>query len=174
MSLCKAKTKNGLQCSKKSTSSGYCSIHYKKFVNESKEVYECPICYEDFDSDNAIILHCNHSFCKNCLIKSNKAKCALCRSEFNEEEKTKYILNFDASKKAITELISIFKTLESVVDLSDDVKIANLSCKLAGQFKGISLISLFGDLDNFHILSKVCSYEDTINSNEFKNICNNL
>ena len=74
----------------------------------------------------------------------------------------------------MSELASIFKSLENNLDFTDDVKLANVSCKLAKIFKGVSLISLFGELENSSVLSKVCDYEETINSNEFKTICKNL
>ena len=175
MSFCIAKTKKGIQCSKKPLLNGYCSIHCEKEQkNHEPEKIECPICYCELTTENTVSLHCNHSFCKTCLIKSNKSKCALCRDVFNDDEKNNYILNFKASKKAMSELASIFKSLENNLDFTDDVKIANVSCKLAKIFKGVSLISLFGELENSSVLSKVCDYEETINSNEFKTICKNL
>jgi hypothetical protein len=53
---------------------------------------ECPICYDEKESNNFVKLGCNHDFCKECIIetmKSNhttKLSCALCRAEVKSIE----------------------------------------------------------------------------------------
>ena len=54
--------------------------NYNKDIH--KEI-ECPICFEEFDNEIAI-LPCSHYFHEECLIKwwnkSNKFECPICRS----------------------------------------------------------------------------------------------
>lgn len=50
--------------------------------------YECSICYEeDLDGKNGCTTPCNHTFCKQCIFQwgrnNPKAKCPMCRNEFN-------------------------------------------------------------------------------------------
>ena len=45
--------------------------------------HDCVICFEKIDSNNMIILRCNHSFHKECiitLVKKRNRKCPLCRN----------------------------------------------------------------------------------------------
>ena len=52
-----------------------------------KESCECPICYDEKESNNFVKLGCNHEFCKDCVIKTMKTNhstnlcCALCRAD---------------------------------------------------------------------------------------------
>jgi hypothetical protein len=57
----------------------------------SKEVKECPICYEEISTkDNNCITACNHSFCFTCILRCTirNDSCPICRTallETNEE-----------------------------------------------------------------------------------------
>tara|TARA_B100001287_G_C22197143_1_gene306239 strand:+ start:34 stop:453 length:420 start_codon:yes stop_codon:yes gene_type:complete len=49
-----------------------------------KKKYDlCPICQEQLQEKNLIILSCNHSFCASCILKNLNytRKCPLCRKE---------------------------------------------------------------------------------------------
>ena len=73
------------KCSEKSKEDKL-SEHIKQQV-ESKINYTdddmCPICYEDFNSGNGVVLHCKHSFHLSCITKwlSTETTCPYCRTE---------------------------------------------------------------------------------------------
>jgi len=62
--------------------------------HELEEKEECPICLTDQKKFDILITNCNHSFCKDCVMKSisiskNARKplsCALCRADVNALE----------------------------------------------------------------------------------------
>jgi hypothetical protein len=56
---------------------------------DTNEICECSICYDEKELQNFVKLGCNHEFCKDCLITTmktsqingNNLSCALCRTE---------------------------------------------------------------------------------------------
>ena len=62
--------------------------------DELQEQEECPICLTDQKKHDIIITNCNHSFCKDCVVKSldmsknarKQLSCALCRSQVHSLE----------------------------------------------------------------------------------------
>ena len=60
-------------------------------MNENKDVEECCVCYEPvFESDK---LSCNHLVHFECIYKSKKSKCPLCRADlfFSKEQGEKMV-----------------------------------------------------------------------------------
>jgi hypothetical protein len=63
-----------------------CIDNYKK--SDKKRNFECPICYENCYTKEAITTQCNHSYCATCFMSIMKTahadnrelSCALCRS----------------------------------------------------------------------------------------------
>jgi hypothetical protein len=60
-------------------------------VDESTDdlIKECSICYEEYKSKNSVKLDCEHTFCKDCIVKILKTKpsvhrCAMCRHEITQ------------------------------------------------------------------------------------------
>jgi len=61
---------------------------------ELEEQEECPICLTDQKKHDILITNCNHSFCKDCVVKSldmsknarKQLSCALCRSQVKSLE----------------------------------------------------------------------------------------
>lgn len=63
----------------------YCDDHeYKN--NICKDISECCICFENINKNNEIPLDCGHLFHKECLLKTNKTTCPLCKISFTEIE----------------------------------------------------------------------------------------
>jgi len=87
---CKGYTKSGKKCSRKIKSDKtYCHQHlnYKNY-----EKNECPVCFEEIVSN--VPLSCGHWIHKNCVIRSGKPQCPICRSQITnltnkEIEKTR-------------------------------------------------------------------------------------
>jgi hypothetical protein len=52
----------------------------KEFYLNSSLIYDCPLCFEDINSENLIISDCGHYYCSNCLIKLDK--CLTCNYNF--------------------------------------------------------------------------------------------
>ena len=55
---------------------------------DSKEIQECPICFEVLGEKNRCITECGHSFCTKCLLKAfeDNSSCPCCRTMLVEEE----------------------------------------------------------------------------------------
>jgi len=64
----------------------YCDEHEFK-NNMCKDVIECCICFETINKSNEIPLECGHLFHKNCLLKTDKNICPLCKVSFTNIEK---------------------------------------------------------------------------------------
>ena len=64
----------------------YCDEHEFK-NNMCKDVIECCICFENINKENEIPLDCGHLFHKNCLLKTDKIICPLCKVSFTNIEK---------------------------------------------------------------------------------------
>jgi len=64
----------------------YCSEHEFK-NNMCKDIIECCICLESINKENEIPLECGHLFHKNCLLKTDKNICPLCKVSFTNIEK---------------------------------------------------------------------------------------
>lgn len=62
--------------------------------DETEKQEECPICLTDQKIHDTIMTNCNHSFCKDCVVKSldvsknarKQLSCALCRSQVHSLE----------------------------------------------------------------------------------------
>lgn len=48
-----------------------------------KEIFECPICYEQIHSNNICCAPCSHSYCQTCY--SRLTICAICRNPINTQ-----------------------------------------------------------------------------------------
>ena len=65
-------------------------------ISEDNKLTECQICFERYNKTNKEpkILSCEHTFCKECLIKSIKAveeiNCFICRAKQSEKDVEKY------------------------------------------------------------------------------------
>ena len=48
-------------------------------------IYQCPICYDEYDINNCITTDCNHKYCQHCFknifYNKNIHKCSLCRND---------------------------------------------------------------------------------------------
>ena len=76
-------------CKKKFTTTNstkmYCNEHeYKN--NICKDIIECCICFEIINKENEIPLDCGHLFHKECLLKTDKILCPLCKVSFTNIE----------------------------------------------------------------------------------------
>jgi hypothetical protein len=76
-------------CKKKFTTKNstkmYCDEHEFK-NNMWKDVIECCICFETINKSNEIPLECGHLFHKECLLKTDKIVCPLCKVSFTYME----------------------------------------------------------------------------------------
>ena len=77
-------------CKKKFTTKNstkmYCDEHEFK-NNMCKDIIECCICFETINKENEIPLDCGHLFHKECLLKTDKIVCPLCKVSFTNIEK---------------------------------------------------------------------------------------
>ena len=53
----------------------------------SKEVEECPICYEELGDKKILVTACGHKFCLGCIPKhiANSNSCPMCRADIFDE-----------------------------------------------------------------------------------------
>ena len=83
MNICKGTTIKGKPCCRK-TKDNYCHIHKNaplkphKYKQEKPE--ECIVCFESLANQKRS-LSCGHWIHKNCIIKSAKAECPICRKQ---------------------------------------------------------------------------------------------
>jgi len=67
-------------------------INIPRSDDEDVVCYECPLCFDEVPTPDAIITNCNHSYCTTCIkhlatsIKDNTAKpsCPMCRTEITQ------------------------------------------------------------------------------------------
>lgn len=78
MENCKGITRTGNNCKRKAKEGGYCFQHQQelKFIQEKPD--ECLICCDALSEDTP--LPCGHWIHLNCIIRSGKAECPVCRS----------------------------------------------------------------------------------------------
>jgi hypothetical protein len=109
LNMCKAITKKGEQCKKK-TKADYCKIHHKK-QDVSNEI--CSICYSQVATNTR--LDCKHAFCNTCIkawLKINPS-CPMCRQNINESKlkefgiQQQHVFEFIVPIERIDELIRI-------------------------------------------------------------------
>ena len=56
----------------------------------SKIIFNCPICFDDYDDNSEIILDCSHKLCLTCyqkiinMVKPEMILCPFCRSNIND------------------------------------------------------------------------------------------
>ena len=54
----------------------------RKCYEELNKKFECPVCYEDIESNDIFITPCNHHICNNCTTKC-KNLCPMCRQDMS-------------------------------------------------------------------------------------------
>ena len=105
MSRCQGYTKYGTRCKRLLSKDDYCKSHveqsYTGSENGSSEKDICPVCYEEFKFIEAS-LECNHKVHRECIIKSGKAQCPICR----------YDLTIHLNKKQLSRLDNIRRSME--------------------------------------------------------------
>lgn len=74
--VCRGITLTGEQCNRKVKSGEHCFQHANKFF--SSKPSECIICYESL-ANQRHALKCGHWIHNDCIVKSAKAECPLCR-----------------------------------------------------------------------------------------------
>lgn len=72
--MCKGTNKDGSPCQNKSQ--GYCHLHRYQMLNIEKPE-ECPVCVEEISITDR--LSCGHWVHMECVAKSMKAECPVCR-----------------------------------------------------------------------------------------------
>jgi hypothetical protein len=100
--FCKTITKNGKRCKKyKQKNYNTCSVHKPK--------EECIICLNNINNNIQKTLHCNHTYCLDCISKwiylEEKNTCPLCRNFINEIEQYD-AFEYCLQSKIITKYIS--------------------------------------------------------------------
>lgn len=81
MNICAGTTLKGLTCKRKTTQI-FCKNHLPKWVGDKP--MECAVCYEPFD-EAQLILNCGHWIHDECIIKSKKAECPICRANIRDK-----------------------------------------------------------------------------------------
>jgi len=77
MYTCKGITKNNTPCRRKLVKEGYCACHNpRNFVTEKPD--ECIVCCYDLYPQK-YPLNCGHWIHTDCVVKSGKAECPICR-----------------------------------------------------------------------------------------------
>lgn len=66
----------------------HCSVHINKLVDNALSYWEnkrkeniCSVCYEELEYKNSCVTKCNHRFCLDCMLQSNK----ICITQKKEE-----------------------------------------------------------------------------------------
>lgn len=79
---------NGKPCTRFALFEGKCKLHkeHKQFVEEKPD--ECPVCYETF-SEKDKHLACGHWIHLDCVKKSMKAECPICRKPVNIDQRSR-------------------------------------------------------------------------------------
>lgn len=87
---CSYVMKNNERCPLRSqNSSKYCSKHYSTYERES----ECPVC---MGKVYKVLRPCEHWVCKDCIIKSGKPECPICRKHVTLSKKERDLLRKEA------------------------------------------------------------------------------
>jgi len=95
-----------LSC-KKIVNNNICCDEHQKIINTYEKPDECPICLEPFEKENekksiyVPLIPCYHWICKDCIIKSGKNECPICRQsvELTKTEEKKLITKANKIKK---------------------------------------------------------------------------
>ncbi len=98
MLQCKGKTLKGKKCERKVTKGEYCYLHYdqdESFFKQEKPS-ECPICCEKMIDKHP--MSCGHWVCVECVIKSAKPECPICRQKIIMTEHALKKINILAQK----------------------------------------------------------------------------
>ena len=74
------------------------STNQDLIVIETEDIEECPVCYEELDSENTVKLPvCSHLICDTCdkTLKKLQSppKCPLCRTPIDQESKYEFLIN---------------------------------------------------------------------------------
>lgn len=72
---CKGTKKNGEQCTRIIKEKDFCFQHKTSFQGEKPD--ECPVCCDDIDEND--ILECGHWVHMDCIKRSLKPECPMCR-----------------------------------------------------------------------------------------------
>jgi hypothetical protein len=72
--ICLGITNKGKRCNKK-TLNGYCKYH----ISQKDPPDECCVCTDPVQKDKKILCECNSSVHRECIVKSGKSECPVCR-----------------------------------------------------------------------------------------------
>ena len=142
MPKCNASTKCGLPC-QAYTKHGHatCVKHIQSIAGSSDdEAPQCSICYSGL-KPNAVMLKCNHAFCKGCIgawIKRNHDTCPNCRAKISK-------INDDISSTVdpLDRSPFIGEALDYLMSLEQFKKLLHAKCN--DQLHAAELISYYAD-----------------------------
>ena len=80
--ICKGITLSGVPCNRRIKETGKTLCHQHKVIFRQAKPEECIICYESLANQKRS-LDCGHWIHKQCIIKSAKAECTICRKKLN-------------------------------------------------------------------------------------------
>jgi hypothetical protein len=79
------------KCRKRCTFEEICCNLHSNVLTAFEKSDECPICLEKFNINEIPLIPCNHWICQDCVIKTGKNECPICRTtvEFDGKNKQK-------------------------------------------------------------------------------------
>jgi hypothetical protein len=86
------------KCRKFCNSNDKCCKLHINHINTFEKPEECPICIEPFQ-DNLPLFPCSHWICKECVIKSGKNECPVCRTEVEFDSNLKKRMQISIKKR---------------------------------------------------------------------------
>ena len=75
----------------------------------SKIIFNCPICFEDYNDNSEIILDCSHKLCLSCyqkiinMVKPSMILCPFCRANIKDNNINIYLDENSSLRNVLTE-----------------------------------------------------------------------
>lgn len=88
-------------CKNKCFTDDFCKTHSEKY--KFKKPSECAVCFHSLENEKHPILECGHWIHYDCIFKSNKLECPLCRTSIKIPRKIKKIYIENIKQKKIIE-----------------------------------------------------------------------
>lgn len=156
------------KCRKRCATEDICCKEHSKVLTVFEKPEECPICLEKFSSEIPLI-PCNHWICQECVIKTGKNECPVCRT----------IVDFDGQNKKKME--KSMKKRDKELKEEQENNDREFARTLQQQLNGITRMYVLHDRVNIEelrrraqtILQEDISLEELIHNALYEEVINN-